>query len=44
MEIEVPNPIHTFLISSLVIIGYYNTLGRRKVVFLILVSKVILSS
>ena len=44
MEIEVPNPIHTFLISSPAIIGYYNTPGSRKVTLLILVSKIILPS
>jgi len=38
------NLIHIFLICSLVIIGYYNTLGGWKVVFLILITKVILRS
>ena len=44
MEIKVPNPIYTFFISSLPVIGYYNTLGGRKVVLLILISKVVLPS
>jgi len=44
MEIEVPNPIHAFLISSLPVIGYYNTLGGRKVALLIPVGKVVLPS
>ena len=44
MKIEVPNLIYTFLIRSLAIIGCCNTLGSRKVIFLILVSKVILPS
>jgi len=42
MEIEVPNLIYTFLISSLAVFGCCNTLGRRKVAFLIPVGKVIL--
>jgi len=35
IEIEVPNPIHAFLIGSPAVFGYYNTPGRRKVVLLI---------
>ena len=35
MEIEVLNLIHAFLISSPPVIGYYNTLGGRKVILLI---------
>jgi len=44
MEIEVPNPIYAFLISSLPVIGYCNTPGGRKVVLLILISEVVLPS
>ena len=44
MEIEVPNPIYTFLINSPPVISYYNALGGWKVVLLILVSKVVLPS
>ena len=44
MEIEVPNPIYTFLISNLPVISYCNTLGGRKVVLLILVGEVVLPS
>jgi len=36
-----PNPIYTFLISSLVIIGCCNALSSWEVVLLILVGKVI---
>ena len=44
VEIEVPNPIYTFLISNLPVIGYCNTLGGRKVVLLIPVGEVVLPS
>jgi len=44
IEIEVPNPIYTFLISSLPVIGYYNVLGGRKVALLILIGEVVLPS
>jgi len=44
IEIKVPNPIHTFLISSPPVIGYYNTPGGRKVALLIPVSEVVLPS
>ena len=44
IEIEIPNPIHTFLISNPPVISYYNTLGGRKVTLLIPVSKVVLPS
>jgi len=44
VEIEVPNLIYAFLISSPPVIGYYNTLGGRKVVLLILVGEVVLLS
>jgi len=42
MEIKVPNPIYAFLISSLAIISYYNTLISWKVILSILISEVIL--
>ena len=42
MEIEVLNLIYTLLISSLAVFGYYNILGRWKVILLILIGKVIL--
>ena len=42
MEIKMPNPIYTFLINSLAIISYCNTLISRKVVLSILISEVIL--
>jgi len=44
MEIEVPNPIHAFLISNLPVIGYCNTLEGRKVALLIPVGEVVLPS
>jgi len=44
MEIEVLNPIYTFLISNLPVISYYNALEGWKVAFLILVGKVVLPS
>jgi len=44
IEIEILNPIYTFLISNPPVIGYYNAPGGRKVVLLILISKVILPS
>ena len=44
MEIEVPNLIYTFFISSSAIISYYNTLGLWKVVFFILVGEMVLPS
>ena len=44
VEIEVPNPIYAFFISSPPVIGYYNTPGSRKVALLIPISKVVLSS
>ena len=44
VEIEVPNPIYTFLISSPPVIGYYNTPGGRKVALLIPISEVVLPS
>jgi len=44
VEIEVPNPIHAFLISSPPVIGYYNTPGGRKVALLIPVGEVVLPS
>jgi len=44
VEIEVPNPIHAFLVSSPPVIGYYNALGGQKVALLIPVSKVVLPS
>ena len=42
IEIKVPNPIYAFLISSLAIIGYCNTLVSRKVALSIPISEVIL--
>jgi len=42
IEIEVPNPIYTFLISNPPVISYYNTPGGRKVALLILVGEVVL--
>jgi len=44
MEIEVPNLIYTFFISSLPVIGCCNALGGRKVVLLIPISEVVLPS
>jgi len=44
MEIEMPNPIHTFLIGNLAIIGWYNTLGLREVALFILVGEIVLPS
>ena len=44
VEIEVPNPIHTFLISNPPVIGYCNTPGGRKVALLIPVNEVVLPS
>jgi len=44
MEIEVPNPIYAFLISSPPVIGYCNTLKGRKVALLILIGEVVLPS
>ena len=44
VEIEVPNPIYAFLISSLPVISYCNTLGGWKVALLILISEVVLPS
>jgi len=44
VEIEVPNPIYTFLISSPPVISYCNTLGGRKVALLIPVGEVVLPS
>ena len=44
IEIEVLNPIHTFLINNPPIIGYYNTPKGRKVTLLIPISKVVLPS
>ena len=44
MEIEVPNPIHTFLISNPPVISYYNTPGGQKVALLIPISEVVLPS
>ena len=44
VEIEMPNPIHTFLISSPPVIGYYNAPGGRKVALLIPISEVVLPS
>jgi len=41
MEIEIPNLIYTFFISSLAIIGYCNTLSSWEVALLILIGKVI---
>ena len=42
MEIKVPNPIHTFLISNPAIISCCNTLVGRKVALLIPIGEVIL--
>jgi len=42
VEIKVPNPIYTFLISSLPVISYCNTPGGRKVALLIPISEVVL--
>jgi len=44
VEIEVPNLIHTFLISSLPVIGCCNAPGGRKVALLIPVGEVVLPS
>jgi len=44
IEIKVPNPIHTFLISSPPVINYYNTPGGRKVALLIPINEVVLPS
>ena len=44
VEIEVPNPIYAFLISSPPVIGCCNTPGGRKVALLILVGEVVLPS
>ena len=44
VEIEVPNPIYAFFISSLPVIGYCNALGGWKVALLILISEVVLPS
>ena len=44
IEIEILNLIHTFLISNLPVISYYNALEGWKVAFLILVGKVVLPS
>ena len=44
IEIEIPNPIYTFLISSLPVIGCYNALGGRKVALLIPIGEVVLPS
>jgi len=44
VEIEVLNPIYTFLISNLPVISYHNALGGWKVTLLILISKVVLPS
>jgi len=44
VEIEVPNPIHTFLINSLPVIGCCNAPGGWKVVLLIPISEVVLPS
>jgi len=44
VEIEVPNPIYAFLVSSPPVIGCYNAPGGRKVVLLILISEVVLPS
>ena len=44
VEIEVPNPIHTFLIGSPTIIGWYNTPGLREVALFIPVGEMVLPS
>ena len=44
VQIEMPNPIHAFLIRSPAIVGCYNTPGGWKVTFLIPINKVILRS
>jgi len=44
VEIEVPNPIHAFLISNPAIISYCNTLGLWEVALFILVGEIVLPS
>jgi len=44
IEIKVPNPIHTFLISSPAIISYYNTPSLREVALFIPISEMVLLS